>query len=39
MSWEKYCEENASAPSSDGWLLLVLVAVAIAGAIVLIVVL
>ena len=39
MSWDEYCETNASAPDGNGWLLLVAVAAAVAGVIVLIVVL
>ena len=39
MSWDKYCETNASIPSSDGWLVLVAAAMVVIGVLVLVVVL
>jgi len=39
MSWDKYCEENASAPDSNGWLVLIAVALVVIGVLVLVVVL
>jgi len=39
MSWEKYCEENASAPDSDGWIYLLVGILVVMGILVLIVVL
>ena len=39
MSWDKYCEDNASAPSGDGWLMLVAGALVVVGILVLVVVL